>query len=147
MRTSGHGEDLFMTRATEQRKAIHRVLVTCGRPLSVGEILELAQDRVARLGIATVYRTLKTLQEEGEVAQVDLPGQPPRWEIAPEGHHHHFLCSTCDRLYEVNGCPEGLTELLPEGYTLAEHDILLRGQCDACAGRPTPRRRPATTRR
>ncbi len=121
-----------MRRDTQQRDAIRKALANAGRPLSVNEVFELAQNTVAGLGIATVYRNLKALQLEGWIAQVDLPGQPPRWEPAPENHHHHFLCRTCDKLFEIHACPEGLRRLLPEGYTLEEHDILLRGQCDAC---------------
>lgn len=118
---------------TKQRDAIRKALIDAGRPLAVNEIFELAQKEVVRLGIATVYRNLKTLQQEGEIAQVDLPGQAPRWEKAPENHHHHFLCRTCDKMLEIYDCPEGLKHLLPEGYTLEEHDILLRGQCKTCA--------------
>ncbi len=124
-----------MRRDTRQRSAIRRALDNAGRPLSVNEVFELAQNEAAGLGIATVYRNLKALQVEGWIVQVDLPEQPPRWEVAPEGHHHHFLCRTCDRLFEIHGCPEGLKHLLPEGYTLEEHDILLRGQCDVCTGK------------
>ncbi len=122
-----------MVRTTQQRTSIYNALVNSGRPLSVNEVFELAKNNVAGLGIATVYRNLKALQEEGRVIQVDLPGQAPRWEIAPESHHHHFLCNTCDSLFEIQGCPEGMAELLPKGYTLEEHDILLRGQCGVCA--------------
>ncbi|MGA2160366.1 MAG: transcriptional repressor [Dehalococcoidia bacterium] len=124
-----------MVRVTKQRKTIHNVLVKYGRPLSVKEILELARSEVAGLGIATVYRSLKALQEEGQAIPVNLPGQSPRWEITPEGHHHHFLCNTCDKLFEIHGCPQGMAKLLPKGYHLEEHDILLRGQCDTCTQR------------
>ncbi len=123
-----------MKRDTQQREAIRKALVISGRPLSVSEVFELAGNEVAGLGIATVYRNLKSLQSERQIVRVDLPGQPARWEAVPEGHHHHFLCRTCDRLFEVRGCPEDLAQLLPEGYTLEEHDILLRGQCDSCTG-------------
>jgi Fur family ferric uptake transcriptional regulator len=122
-------------RRTAQRNAIYDVLTTSGRPLSVDEIFTQARSRSAGLGIATVYRNLKLLQQEGEIVAVDLPGHPPRWEVAPERHHHHFLCLYCDKLFEISGCPEGLRRLLPEGYTLEEHDILLRGRCEACARR------------
>jgi Fur family ferric uptake transcriptional regulator len=121
-----------MLRDTNQRVAIRKALVNAARPLSINEIFESARNEVAGLGIATVYRNLKALQLEGWIVQVDLPGQSPRWELAPEGHHHHFLCRTCDKLFEIHDCPEGLNRLLPQGYTLEEHDILLRGQCKTC---------------
>lgn len=122
-----------MIRATKQRATIHDVLVKGGRPLSVAEVFELARNQMPGLGMATVYRNLKSLQEDGEVTQVELPGQPSRWEIMPLEHHHHFLCNTCDKLFEIQGCLDGMTRLLPEGYTLEEHDLLLRGQCAACS--------------
>ncbi len=129
-----------MKRDTQQRDAIRRALVSAGRPLSVNEVFQLAQGEVAGLGIATVYRNLKALQLEGQIVQVDVPGKTSRWEVAPESHHHHFLCRTCDRLFEVNGCPEDIKSLLPEGYIMEEHDILLRGQCAFCTGKGTIQR-------
>jgi Fur family ferric uptake transcriptional regulator len=129
-------------RATPQRNAIYGALAGSGRPLSVAEIYRLAKNDASGLGIATVYRNLKLLQAEGEIVPVDLPGHPPRWEVARERrHHHHFLCLSCDKLFEVPGCPEGLKRLLPEGYTLEEHDILLRGRCDTCLRRAASARR------
>jgi Fur family transcriptional regulator, ferric uptake regulator len=121
-----------MKRDTQQRAAIWNSLVRAGRPLSVHEVFDLARKEISGLGIATVYRNLKDLQSEDKVAQVELPGQPPRWEVTPEEHHHHFLCRNCDRIYEINNCPEDIARLLPEGYTLEEHDILLRGVCRIC---------------
>ena len=122
-----------MIRTTQQGNAIRQVLKKAGRPLSPLEIFNMAQREVSSLGIATVYRNLNSLQEEGLVNSVELPGQPPRWELPSENHHHHFLCNTCDKLYEINACPEDLKHLLPKGFSLEEHDILLRGQCNACA--------------
>ena len=133
-------------RDTRQRDAIRQALLDAGRPLAVNELHVLAQEKVAGLGIATVYRNLKDLQAEGRLGQVDLPGEPPRWELVPEGHHHHFLCRTCNKLFEIHDCPEDLQRLLPQGYTLEEHDILLRGQCGDCAtGTPKTKRRGAAT--
>ena len=123
-----------MERDTRQRQAICKVLVNAGRPLSVNELFLLAKSEITKLGIATVYRNLKDLQAEKRIIQVDLPGQPPRWELLPEDHHHHFLCRTCNKLFEVYDCPDDLQRLLPKGYTLENHDILLRGQCDNCSG-------------
>ncbi|MFA4837204.1 MAG: transcriptional repressor, partial [Dehalococcoidia bacterium] len=73
-----------MKRDTHQRDAIRKALFNAGRPLSISEILGLAQNEVAGLGIATVYRNLKAFMAEGQVVQVDLPGQPSRWQATPE---------------------------------------------------------------
>jgi len=69
---------------------------------------------------------------------VVLPGEPPRWEPVKEGHHHHFLCRTCNKLFEVEVCPRDLARDLPAGYTLEGHDILLRGLCDDCSAKREP---------
>jgi Fur family ferric uptake transcriptional regulator len=127
-----------MTKITQQRDAIRQVLQEAGRPLSIQEVFAMAHLKVSGLGIATVYRNLKSLREQGWIVAVDLPGQPARWELAPESHHHHFLCNTCDKLFEINACPEDFQRLLPEGYTLEEHDLLLRGQCDRCLEKIRP---------
>jgi Fur family transcriptional regulator, ferric uptake regulator len=122
-----------MARDTKQRQAIYHALEKAGRPLAVNELFLLAKNEFTGLGIATVYRNLKTLLLENRIKQVDLPGQSPRWELPPEDHHHHFLCRTCNKLFEVYDCPDDLQRLLPKGYTLEEHDILLRGQCNICS--------------
>lgn len=65
-----------MERSTRQRRAIRRVLLETRRPLSPREILELARKQVPSLGLATVYRNLRALVEEGAVVPVALPGSP-----------------------------------------------------------------------
>jgi Fur family transcriptional regulator, ferric uptake regulator len=122
-----------MKRDTQQREAIRKVFTDSDRPLSIQEILESAQKEVTGLGVATVYRNLKTMQEDGLVVQVNISGQSPRWENADKQHHHHFLCLTCNKLFEIPNCPEDLGQTLPEGFNAEEHDILFRGKCNFCS--------------
>jgi Fur family transcriptional regulator, ferric uptake regulator len=122
-----------MSRDTQQKDAIRNAFSGAGRPLSVKELFILARKQVDSIGIATVYRNIRELQKESLISQVDIPGQPPRWELSQEKHHHHFLCEGCDKLFEIQDCPEDIARLLPEGYVLETHDILLRGKCDNCA--------------
>ncbi len=128
-------DNIFHVRQTKQRAAIKRAIKKAGRPLSTGEVLVAARKSVAELGIATVYRNLKSLQSEGEIIQVALPGQPARWEKAMQEHHHHFLCRRCDRLIDIQIYSRDLLGLVPDGYILEDHDVLLRGLCADCAGK------------
>lgn len=123
------------TRDTPQRRALRTALERADRPLSPAEVLDAARRDAPGLGIATVYRNLRALVEEGWLDEVALPGAPSRYEVAGKHHHHHFRCRVCDRVYEVDGCPPDLRELIPPGFRLEDHDITLLGRCAACAQR------------
>ncbi len=122
-----------MKRDTRQRQAIRRAIEEAGRPLSPREVLEAASVHHAGLGIATVYRTLKSGVEGGWLQPVELPGEPPRYEPTGKQHHHHFHCRSCDRVYEIEGCPDDLRNLTPPGFALEAHEIVLYGRCADCA--------------
>lgn len=122
-----------MERDTQQRRAIRTAIEQADRPLSPREVLDASKTLSPGLGIATVYRTLKSWLESGWLQQVDLPGEPPRYELHGKQHHHHFHCRQCDRVYELEGCPEGLRTLTPVGFSLEAHELVLYGRCASCA--------------
>ncbi len=122
-------------RDTQQRRALRAAFEHADRPLSPGEVLAAARPASPGLGLATVYRNVRALVDEGWLDEVRLPGAPNRYEVAGKHHHHHFRCRVCDRVFEVDGCPPDLRELLPPGFRLEGHDIILFGCCDRCARR------------
>ncbi|MBF6594314.1 MAG: transcriptional repressor [Thermaceae bacterium] len=121
-----------MERSTRQRQAIRDVLSEQNRPLSPQEVLDAAQGKVPGLGIATVYRTLKGLVDEGAAVAVELPGNPPRYEVAGKKHHHHFHCTVCGKVFELEGCPGDFLFMVPEGFQPQGHEIVLYGRCKDC---------------
>ena len=121
-----------MQRHTRQREAIRAVLAAAGRPLGPQEILAAVRRELPALGMATVYRTVKGLLDDGWLRAVELPGAPPRYEVAGKGHHHHFHCRACDGVFEVDACPAGIRGLLPERFRLERHEIILYGLCATC---------------
>lgn len=122
----------LMERSTRQRDAIQSVLRACGRPLLPNEVHEAARAAVDALGLATVYRTLKLLVDEGAVRMINLPGENARYETAESGHHHHFQCNACRRVYDIPGCPGDMRRLAPRGFKIEAHDLTLYGRCSDC---------------
>jgi Fur family ferric uptake transcriptional regulator len=122
-----------MERFTRQRTAIYAVVAGAQRPLSPQEILETAQVSVEGLGLATVYRNLKALLEDGAIEVVQLPGESPRYEPAGQSHHHHFQCTQCARVFDVHACPGDLKGLAPQGFQVHRHELTLYGLCADCA--------------
>lgn len=120
------------TRRTQQRRAIRAAFESTGRPLGPREVLAIAQAGVPGLGIATVYRTLKKLVLDGVLQVVELPGAPRRYELSGLAHHHHFHCRRCDRVFDVEGCPDQVEDFAPPGFRTEEHAVVLYGRCSAC---------------
>jgi Fur family ferric uptake transcriptional regulator len=123
---------MTVERSTRQRRTIRDVVERAGRPLSTDEILAAAQTQIPSLGKATVYRSIRTLLEEGWLAAVDVPGRNPLYERAGKGHHHHFECTQCKRVYELDGCASEIRGELPAGFISSGHDVTIYGTCAAC---------------
>ena len=123
---------MYQQRQTKQRQIIETMLKEADRPLLPKELLTKAQESLPQLGIATVFRTLKKMVDEGGAKVVCLPGDSPRYERSDLAHHHHFKCCECECVFKVNGCPGHLEKLLPEGFQLTDHEITLFGRCANC---------------
>jgi Fur family ferric uptake transcriptional regulator len=119
-------------RITSQLDAIRGVFERVDRPIGPHELLGLARRDVPQLGIATVYRNVKRLVEEGWLRTVELPGSPDRYERAGKRHHHHFHCRVCDAVFEVESCPGDFRNLSPRGFRVEAHELILYGRCARC---------------
>ncbi len=125
-------------RQTRQREAIGRVIEAATGPLTAREIHARAQEEMAGLGIATVYRTIKLLLEAREIKGVVLPSGEPRYESAGRGHHDHFLCRSCEQVFDL-GCPLRMARgtSLPGGFVVEDHEVTLFGLCPGCTAGAT----------
>ena len=122
----------IIPRQTRQKHAIRDSFVKADRPLSPEEVLTLARKNVSGMSIATVYRNIGSLVEEGWLAAVALPGASARYEVAGKKHHHHFQCNDCEKVYELSGCDFAVKTLLPKGFRMTGHEFFLYGTCAEC---------------
>jgi Fur family transcriptional regulator, ferric uptake regulator len=121
------------TRNTRQKDAIRAAFVNADRPLSPDEAFSFAQKQVDALSIATVYRNISSLVEDGWLAAVAVPGGVARYEVAGKAHHHHFQCKICGTVHELEGCDIDARPKLPRGFKYTGHDMFVYGVCPACS--------------
>jgi Fur family ferric uptake transcriptional regulator len=105
--------------------------------VSAQEIHDAVRADGARLGIASVYRTLEGLGELGLVQRVDLGDGISRFErIDSTGdHHHHLVCDDCGKVepFEDPALEAAILGVAGgKGYDVAAHDVVLRGSCGDC---------------
>lgn len=132
-------------RNTRQKKAIREAFIEANRPLSPEEALTAAQRHYETLGIATIYRNIKSLLTENWLEPVSLPGQATRYEVAGKAHHHHFHCRKCGRMLELGACAGTVLPRAPRGFRVSGHELLLYGDCDRCT-EPVSKSRRSSTR-
>lgn len=76
---------------TGQRRLIARVLSESDDHPDVEELYRRAVALDARVSVATVYRTVRLLEEKGILERRDFGGGRARYDPADRGHHHHLI--------------------------------------------------------
>ena len=122
-----------MRRNTTQRMAIEQVFRQHESLLGVDEVLASGRKIVESLNLATVYRNLKILVDDGWLKRVTHPLLGTLYERAGKGHHHHFHCRACNRAFELPGCALKDDKIVPNGFLMEDHEIFLFGVCASCA--------------
>ena len=120
-------------RYTKQRQAIAEVFFGSDAHLSLLELLELARQRHASVGYATVYRTMKILAESGLATEHKFAEGSARYEPSLDGEHHdHLICINCGRIVEYEDEQiERLQEELARrhGFRVVSHRHEIYAEC------------------
>jgi len=122
-------------RITPQREMIIGAIAHSGRHMTAEEIFEEVQARTRATNIATVYRTLDLLVEEGLASRNDLGGLKVVYSAMQHGPHIHLVCRRCGQIIDAD-CHllTSLGEQLQEQYSFSadlEH-ISIFGLCSKC---------------
>lgn len=121
---------------TAQRIAIAEVVFESDRHVSVEDVASELGRLGAKVGTATVYRTLEVLVRSGLVVERDFGEGFRRYEPARDTpHHEHLLCTVCSRVTEFRDERlERMTTLVAEahGYARQRHRLVIYGVCPQC---------------
>lgn len=123
-------------RVTAPRRALLAAIEGLGDHFTAEELAAAAPA----VGRATVFRTLRLLQDLGTICLVVLDDGTSEYRMAEPGHHHHLVCSVCGTVSDIVGCD--LTELVrvvseDTGFDVETHRLELYGRCAACRALPT----------
>lgn len=123
-------------RPTRQRTAIEGDLERVGEFRSAQEIHASLHDSGDRIGLATVYRTLQAMVDEGTVDTLRTDDGEQVFRRCSTHHHHHLVCRDCGATIEVEGpMVERWAEKVgaEHGFTDIGHTLELFGRCADCA--------------
>ncbi|WP_411837265.1 Fur family transcriptional regulator [Paracoccus sp. ME4] len=115
-------------RVTRQRAALLQVIAAADDHPDAAELHVRAVTAGAGVSLATVYRTLTTLQAQGVIEKLEFQGEPARWEAADQRHHDHMIDVDSGEVMEFTN--ERIERLQAEiaaemGYDIVHHRLEL----------------------
>jgi Fur family ferric uptake transcriptional regulator len=113
-------------RVTGPRKTILRSIADQGDHPDALEIYRRAKQADAGVSLATVYRTMKVLQDKGAIRRLSFEGGPSRFEPADSEHHDHIVDVETGQVIEFRS--EEIERLQEEvasklGYEIISHRL------------------------
>ena len=133
-------------RLTIGREAILDILSKADGHLSAEDIYMKVHPRYPNVGLTSIYRTLDVLSSLGMIYKLDFGDGRARYELAegPKGahHHHHLVCTSCNRVIDYTDFIDEEVELLQEtekglsrkyDFKINHHVIQFYGLCDKCS--------------
>lgn len=120
----------------KSRLAVFRAFQKARNHFSAEEILDAVRGSSVRVGIATVWRTLRLIQKAGLAEEHYFGKAGVRYEKkrAPESHGH-IVCDDCGRTAEFD-----ISKFLPlindtmksKGFSFDGYELSLFGSCRRC---------------
>lgn len=133
---------------TRQQEAVTAALAAHPQFRSAQEWHGLLRASGKTIGLATVYRTLQSMADNGRADVVRTEDGESVYRACSAKHHHHLVCRGCGRTEEVDGpvveawaAAVGATH----GFTEVRHTIEISGFCPACSGAALDSGRPSAS--
>ena len=122
-------------RITSQREMIVEAIAHQGNHINAEEVFARIQQGTQVVNIATVYRTLTLLVEQGLAGRIDLGKGQVVYTTHQHGPHIHLVCRQCGQVIDADqDLLLALNEQLTTEYQFAAdlQHISVLGKCNKC---------------
>ena len=124
-----------MARTTRQRAAVRTVFAGLEGFHSAQEVHALLRSAGDPVGLSTVYRTVQSLADDGELDSIRTDSGEALYRRCSTQHHHHLVCRVCGRTVEVAGpTVEAWADRVAgeHGFADVSHTLEIVGTCSQC---------------
>ncbi len=124
-----------MQRYSKKRQSIFEYLVSTKEHPDAEQIFTALRNKYPDLSLATVYRNLSQLKEEGLVRSVGTVDGRERFD-ADTSPHTHAVCVRCGKVTDVPdvSVPESAKAKFEgeTGFSVIRADLTFSGLCEKC---------------
>lgn len=123
-------------RVTVGRRAVLRTLAEAKMPMTAITILVALKKQGVTLNKTTVYRELKFLESKNIIRAVQFDERNKRYELTPDTHKHHLICTGCKRIedvvldHDLDHVEQKVTQ--EKKFKVQRHALEFYGLCGEC---------------
>lgn len=121
---------------TNARQTVLKVIQQLGGHVTSAQVLEEVARIDPAIGRASVFRTLDLFTRLAIIRPTFIESSlTPSYVLMPDGHHHHVVCITCNRVIEFEDCDlAAMTAKLERRLNVRIHGHLLEfyAVCNDC---------------
>ncbi len=110
-----------IVRMTHQREIILEELRQLKSHPTADELYSIIKKRLPRISLATVYRNLDILADNGHIQRIELGGRQRRFDGNPMPHYH-IRCNVCGKIADVEIYDSDIKEKIEVDIDLSKVD-------------------------
>lgn len=122
-------------RLTSHRIVLLRLLAAAEDHPSAAQLHERLRIQFPTVSLATIYKTLALLKEEGQVLEIDLRSDS-HYDGNKPYPHPHLICTRCNRIVDGDDVPalQSINQQIAEkyGFQVLHQHLVFYGICPEC---------------
>lgn len=107
-----------------------------GEFFTAEEIFLKVKELEESINLSTIYRTLKTFENEGIATKILISqNEKARFKLNDVNHMHYLICLSCDKKVKLKDCPINGYDIFLEDKTnfdIVDHYLEIHGYCPRC---------------
>jgi len=120
-----------MERATIQRKVILDTIHQLGH-VKTSELIDVIKKAFPSISVATIYRNLNTLDDEGIIRKISSNLNEDIYEDTSKEFHDHFICEECGIIVDIENKKDFSSYYDKDGNLIEQQSITYYGVCKDC---------------
>ncbi len=113
---------------TKQRKIVLDIINNSDKHLDAYDIYNISKKHLPKISLGTIYRNLKSLEEENLIQTITLDGIK---HYDKKVFHYHFICKKCKSIIDVFSLDLPKINVY-DGNIVDDYEVVLKGVCKLC---------------
>ena len=120
-----------MQRHSKQRDAVYQAVCSVRSHPTALQVYDIVRSNLPNISLATVYRNLKGLAEDGKVITVFSNDSVEHYDAVTYAHHH-LCCTKCNKIYDVQSSIDIELDSIDSEHKIAGVRVMFTGVCENC---------------